>query len=1208
MLNFTNKKNKLLISAVAAASIFGFSGCLDERPLPTDELISIYNSDLEKTNRLKPLDTMYVKVAGLKANEKHEIRILDSNKNLITMTQAYADDSGVIQVTPVWYDVGLKKPTEETPEFTVDSGLGIKSFYINVVDRYANGEDTDFEQAFFYVLKDEDEKQEVTITNITYPTTASIDKNTTQTTTVDDANITAQVDTTVDLSNYQRAKVYASTSTGEMENAFEEQNSKYMNGDTSILTKVYLTVDQLPKKIFNTGTTSDTDVENIDIYVIPYGKNKLSDIDLSDDSIVKVTKTRTELLAGPTLVWDINLTNPDNENNAYSIILDINQDGKYSKGLDLDDDDLSDIFIDGADGVYTAGFIVKNTPANDPLPFELTDAQGDGVSSIPAQVSDIDNRLYLSVENIASPKSSVEVEIKDENNTTVSTETIDLKTPSTDDAVRFLKYIESEKIFDISDYNGTGTLSINIVDINFSTTFEVYPVNTETTTHSSATDDTKVTTFDETGTTDGDTSIFMKFGKAGATNASVYLFDGNVSWDENRSLEGSVIKNTDINITNQTTITKVFDLDSNGTQIINPSSNNGIFDIVVDYDNNGLYDNNDTKLNITIRDTIANNLPNVGYINIASNGYYSFDNHYTDSNQTSDYGYIDEFAVDGSNTYGRSIRAIWNPYLKNKKSGGFYANYYTTGDGDESVYVDENQEVQESPFNFNQQLDLYIIDAETYPLKKGMSLDDDMDLRGEKQTITTQYSCSNGALIQSIVSKRDMKVGKYNVILDVNRNGKLDDGIDYVDAVTQKGKKISEEDPNVTGFQIVTELTNTSTSWVREFGTRSSDYTQDIAADSSGNTYTLGYTYGTFEDETRQGSYDGFIAKYNKDGNKTWTTQFGTSSYDYATGIASSSSGNTYAVGYTYGEINSTKIGGYDGFIAKYDADGNQTWARQFGTSSSDYIQKVALDQNENAYVSGYTYGTIDNNTRVGSYDAFVVKYDKDGNKTWSKQFGTTSYDYTTNITTDEDNNIYVTGYTYGTLSEQTRAGGYDVFVVKYNSAGVKQWAKQFGSTSYDYPYGIAANSNGDVYISGYTSGSIDNENRLGGYDGFIVKYSSDGTKQSTKQFGTSTYDYFKEIVVDSSDNIYVSGYTYGKMDAHNSFGGYDGVVVKFDTDLNQIWAKQFGTTSSDYMDSVATDGTDVYVSGYTYGEFSGQERVGSYDAFVGKINLSVEE
>ena len=89
------------------------------------------------------------------------------------------------------------------------------------------------------------------------------------------------------------------------------------------------------------------------------------------------------------------------------------------------------------------------------------------------------------------------------------------------------------------------------------------------------------------------------------------------------SLGNAILKKTDINVS-QGSQELVFDLDSDGQKIINPTKDNGMFNIIVDYNNDGIYnEDNDTKVNITIRDTSANNLPDVGYINIASNGYFN---------------------------------------------------------------------------------------------------------------------------------------------------------------------------------------------------------------------------------------------------------------------------------------------------------------------------------------------------------------------------------------------------------------------------------------------------------------------------------------------------------------------------------------------------------------------------------------------------------
>jgi len=422
MFNLKKITKNILSYGLTGTLLFSLSGCLDERPLPTEELITIYNSDMEKTNKLKPLDTMYVKLGGLKANSKHEINILDSDKNLITTTQVYTDDDGVVEATPVWYDVGLKKPDADHDKFYVDSttksGVVMKSFYINVKDSYANGSDTDFNQAFFYILKKNDTVEDI------------VDSTTQE---------------TVNITKYMKPKIYAASSTGEMENAFEEQNSKYANGVISDLTKVYLKVDGLPERIYANGTSSDALVENIDIYVVPFDKDGNITEDLNANKIIKITKTRTELLDGntTTLLWDINVTNPNSENNSYSIVLDLNQDGKYTKGVDIDADGASDVFTDGIDGLHTAGFIVKNTPANDPLPFKITDINGDKVSSVPESASNIESKVYLSVENISisDNNTSVDVVVTDNNGYTLTT-SVDIKSPNTADEVRYLKYIE----------------------------------------------------------------------------------------------------------------------------------------------------------------------------------------------------------------------------------------------------------------------------------------------------------------------------------------------------------------------------------------------------------------------------------------------------------------------------------------------------------------------------------------------------------------------------------------------------------------------------------------------------------------------------------------------------------------------------------------------------------------------------------------------
>ena len=106
--------------------------------------------------------------------------------------------------------------------------------------------------------------------------------------------------------------------------------------------------------------------------------------------------------------------------------------------------------------------------------------------------------------------------------------------------------------------------------------------------------------------------------------------------------------------------------------------------------------------------------------------------------------------------------------------------------------------------------------------------------------------------------------------------------------------------------------------------------------------------------------------------------------------------------------------------------------------------------------MTGYTQGGLDGNTSAGSSDLFVVKYNSSGTKQWTKQLGTSSGDFANGVATDSSGNVYVTGRTGGGLDGNTNAGYDDIFVIKYNSSGTKQWTKQLGSSSLEYDYRVA--------------------------------------------------------------------------------------------------------------------------------------------------------
>ena len=393
----------------------------------------------------------------------------------------------------------------------------------------------------------------------------------------------------------------------------------------------------------------------------------------------------------------------------------------------------------------------------------------------------------------------------------------------------------------------------------------------------------------------------------------------------------------------------------------------------------------------------------------------------------------------------------------------------------------------------------------------------------------------------------------------------------------------------------------------RQLARSSNDYAYGVATDSSGNVYVAGGTNGGLDGNTNAGNTDLFVVKYNSSGTKQWTRQLGSSSRDSANGVATDSSGNVYVTGMTNGGLDGCKNAGIeDLFVVKYNSSGTKQWTNQLGSSSRDSANDVATDSSGNIYVTGTTYWELDGNTSAGKADLFVVKYDSSGTWQWTKQNGTDRYDEARGVATDSSGNVYVTGYTEGGLDGNTSVGKADLFVVKYNSSGTKQWTKQLGTWDSDFANGVATDSSGNVYVTGYTQGGLDGNTHAGDCDLFVVKYNSSGTKQWTKQLGTSSYDYANGVATDSSGNIYVVGDTGGGLDNNTSAGNADLFVVKYNSSGTKQWTKQLGTEKTDEARGVSTDSSgNVYVTGYTDGGLDGNNSAGRSDLFVVKYNSS---
>ena len=178
---------------------------------------------------------------------------------------------------------------------------------------------------------------------------------------------------------------------------------------------------------------------------------------------------------------------------------------------------------------------------------------------------------------------------------------------------------------------------------------------------------------------------------------------------------------------------------------------------------------------------------------------------------------------------------------------------------------------------------------------------------------------------------------------------------------------------------------------VIQFGTPDSDFASDVAIDRAGNVYVVGtIDQGALPGQTSLGEVDAYVRKYDSHGNEIWTRQFGTQSQDHASGVRVDGAGNVVVVGFTRGAFpGETNLGNSDAYVRKYDGDGNELWTRQFGGEGMDMANGMAMDRTGNVYVVGFTLGSDRGRANMGEDDVHLHKYDSDGNELWTRQSGT---------------------------------------------------------------------------------------------------------------------------------------------------------------------------------------------------------------------------
>jgi hypothetical protein len=356
------------------------------------------------------------------------------------------------------------------------------------------------------------------------------------------------------------------------------------------------------------------------------------------------------------------------------------------------------------------------------------------------------------------------------------------------------------------------------------------------------------------------------------------------------------------------------------------------------------------------------------------------------------------------------------------------------------------------------------------------------------------------------------------------------------------------------------------TTWVRQLGTARPEEGYGVTMDAMGNVFVAGRTMGSLGG-TIAGQSDVVLAKYTAAGGCSWVRQFGTAAEDWGSDVCTDPQGNAYVGGYTYGSLARPLTNSEDAFLAKYDSAGNRLWVQQFGTKNNNTGFAVATD-GSSVYAAGHAYNYTPG-TGISDDAAFLRKYDLSGNLAWELSVPNGEGE---SVTADTMGNVYMAG----------RAPG-GVLLAKCSSAGRLVWTRHVANST--WCGGVAADGLGNVYVSG--TGYMDQYYR---YSAFIAKYDAAGNQLWSRRYDGGD-DRSYGLAVDNGGNVYV-----------NKFGSNTS-LLKYNSDGGLLWAQNYGIADGVTPYSCASDGFgNVAVTGYTNGSF-GAPYAGSQDLFVAKFS-----
>lgn len=367
--------------------------------------------------------------------------------------------------------------------------------------------------------------------------------------------------------------------------------------------------------------------------------------------------------------------------------------------------------------------------------------------------------------------------------------------------------------------------------------------------------------------------------------------------------------------------------------------------------------------------------------------------------------------------------------------------------------------------------------------------------------------------------------------------------------------------------------------WIKQLECTENVGLPTIVIDPSNNIVIAGSFDGTIDVDpsadvysltaTSAFSNDCFVMKLNADGEFIWAKQqfaaedFVEESFGFSVYVSAiDSENNIYLTANFYVDINVGSIVDpyalehmgtlYEEDLAffKFDPAGNLAWCNYFVANA--IYGSVYLDQNDDVYFTGYFGGTVDFDLSPASFeltalsgdlaavDAVIAKYNSDGDFIWAKSFGGLNAEIVFNTAISLANEIYIVGMYADVVdfdpgagvSEITAEGDFDLFITKFDVEGNFMWAKSIGGEFYDSYPNVEVDGNGDLYLTGIYTNSIDVDPdesivllESDAYSNcFFIKLNRNGNLLWAGEFASSEYAPFLSVHVVSPSEVYCYG------------------------------------------------------------------------------------